>query len=291
MSAPFCKLCNENFSSPTLLYKHYKIRHACHAGVRPLPCLQPNCLRTFRSFSSFKNHRSICKTTTSEYLIFYSCIRPDCTELFDSSSGFLSHLRKHVKFKQEVLCPFQGCVETLYDYGEFCYHQFKNHSGSYEFKETVCVHKQSEIPEPLATTSKQCVNSESEILPEFFADENVDFNQNDILQRLSTFLLQLQVIDGLSASCLQSIVSEINELTQLTLDDVRYKCQKLVSELGISDPESKLKLDEIFASPIVEVLSGRDGLLSTNKRRQAYFTKNLPHVGPGKRFAEWTSQH
>lgn len=116
------------------LLKHYCLKHGGFTRQQPIPCLHNDCLCTFKSFNALKVHLSVwhCQSDigqASEPTVVFHCqlceyIEP-CTE-----AEFFTHLRSHLKRKQRVLCPYEGCDFHSNVNSTFNAHKSRVHRGS-----------------------------------------------------------------------------------------------------------------------------------------------------------------
>lgn len=106
-----CKYCTFCAEKRGYLFKHYRLKHGIHTQTSPLPCLYKDCLYTFKSFNALKVHLSMWhaqKDGGKGRKITFLCQLCDFVEPCNEVD-FFTHLRRHLKLKQKVSCPYQGC--------------------------------------------------------------------------------------------------------------------------------------------------------------------------------------
>jgi len=88
-----------------------------------------DCLCTFKSFNSLKVHLTVWHSQSdigqaSKPKVEFHCrlceYMEPCTE-----AGFFTHLRSHLKLKQRVMCPYEGCHFQSNVYSTFNAHKSK----------------------------------------------------------------------------------------------------------------------------------------------------------------------
>lgn len=223
----------------------------------------------------------------AEFSFQYRCHVGNCASLFDLSSKFLHHLNSvHLLNHQTVVCPFKACTYTTFDASSFKAHKSRMHSHispKDAFKE--CILVRGSLP---GTSGIRELNSnDSDAFDvEFPAHDNdcmetesPDEISDIVINRLANFLLQLQVLDGVSFETIQRVVNEINELSSITLNTAKIACKKLLLENSLSQDVIESVLS-CFDSNEIQLVVGPNGPLSTHKRRQSYFKSQLPHVEP-----------
>lgn len=224
----------------------------------------------------------------AEFSFKYRCHVGDCANLFDMSLELLLHLKNvHLLNHQAIVCPFEGCAYTTSDASSFKVHKTRKHSrcsSQDAFKACILVRKS--LPEPSSVIEQHDRAEDSNAVSvEFESNDNdcmetpsVDISEV-VINRLTNFLLQLQVLDGVSFETIQRVVNEINDLSSVTLNSAKFACQKLLIESSVSQDviDSVLRC---FESNEIQKAVGPNGPLSTHKRRQSYFKSQLPYVEP-----------
>lgn len=108
-----CKQCLFSADKRGQLLKHCRLKHGGFTRQQSIPCLHLDCLCVFKSFNALKVHLSVWHSQSdigqaSKPTVGFHChlckFMEPCTE-----DEFFKHLRSHLKLKQRVLCPYEGC--------------------------------------------------------------------------------------------------------------------------------------------------------------------------------------
>lgn len=280
-----CKLCVETFSSQSRLVKHYKLRHGHFAKLIPLPCIRANCQSQFRSVSSWNHHRSLCRLSFEGMGTFFRCVVASCNEKCSTFALFNKHLKSHLDACQVIACPFLNCEKTFSVWENFRLHKRRHHGDVEYLKPNIRANALHDAQRPSCSGEANIsVNTDCDATADsvetLAENENESVSEHDIFSKITMFLLQLQVIENIPASTIQNIVDSFGELFHLTLDEIRQKCKDVLSNFGISAEIADILSDSFSSSTVDDCLLSNEGILSTHKRRQTYFLKNMEHVAP-----------
>ncbi|XP_026053335.1 uncharacterized protein LOC113039609 isoform X1 [Carassius auratus] len=278
-----CKHCIFSANKRGLLLKHYRLKHGGFTRQQPIPCLHMDCLCSFKSFNALKVHLSVWHSQsdrqTSEPKVAFHCqlceyVQP-CTE-----SEFFTHLRSHLKLKQSVSCPYEGCQFESNVYSTFNAHKSRVHSGSSttQFKGPILsnieqLDQLTEVAEEVPLQDDNCV------------DESVDDMQDLEIQlerNLASLFLKMQAILHISESAAQEVIQQINQIQMLSQPLLQNAVQKIISH-HCSDVDNSIVSDIVSVvsqSNVLLKFTSAEGSLSTASRRASYMLREFPVVMP-----------
>lgn len=121
--------CSAKFShsAQDVLLKHIRLRHG--GGIN-WPCFYDNCVCTFKNPSSLKSHLSKIHNTRRKRIenSTFLCDLCDFNEICTETQLF-SHLGKHLRNKETLLCPFQRCGFKTNNLSTFSSHRTRKHKN------------------------------------------------------------------------------------------------------------------------------------------------------------------
>lgn len=122
----YCTFCAEKRG---YLLKHYRLKHGCHTRISQLPCPHKDCICTFKSFNALKVHLTKWHTQKEPRKASHTKFHCQLCDFVEpcTDADFFSHLRRHLKLKQKVVCPYVGCNFASSVYSTFNSHRSKEH--------------------------------------------------------------------------------------------------------------------------------------------------------------------
>lgn len=124
-----CKLCKFTHAIESVLLKHYQLHHRGATW----PCIHTDCCCTFKTISALKSHLSRLRRTVQrqENLTFkcWLCEYNDicCKKKKNKKRKVLIHLHNHLRHKEIVCFPFEGCSFETNHLNSFTGHTSRNH--------------------------------------------------------------------------------------------------------------------------------------------------------------------
>ena len=281
-----CKQCNFSTEKRGQLLKHYRLKHGGFTRQQPIPCLHNDCLCTFKSFNALKVHLSVwhCQSNigqASKPTVVFHCQLCEYTEPC-TEEEFFTHLRSHLKLKQKVLCPYDGCDFHSNVYSTFNAHKSRVHKGSAttHFKTGIVsnIKHQDQL-----TEVENDISSQDDTECEF--EESVGDIQDlesQLERNLAALFLKMQTILHISESATQEVIQQINQIHLLSQPLLHSKVQEIISQ-HCGDVDNSIVSDVVNAVSQTNVLlkfTSTGGSLSTASRRASYIQQEFPLVMP-----------
>lgn len=137
---------------------------------------------------------------------------------------FFTHLRRHLKLKQKVSCPYQGCNFKSNIYSTFNANRRKEHKLDSEmiFKSQIVSENVSEEPwtnRPEDTVTVEPEDSDSDAADTAFrltSDENVEDLERQLQHNVAALFLKMTSIFNNSETALQDVIEQINQIHLLS---------------------------------------------------------------------------
>lgn len=152
-----------------------------------------------------------------------------CTE-----SDFFTHLRRHLKLKQKVACPYQDCYFESNVYSTFNAHKSKEHQSHIKmaFKPEILPEKvPEELPLDLNVEAEVSVPEADDVeleASEFEVD--VEDLENQLEHNLAALFLKMTSVLNISETALQEIIEQINQICILSQSSLHSSIQRILSE-------------------------------------------------------------
>lgn len=203
------------------------------------------------------------KPTVAFHCQIFEYLEP-CTE-----AEFVTH---HLKLKQTVPCPYEGCHFQSNVYSTFNAHKSKVHSDSATAKFKTGVESNIECPDQLTEVGEQ-VSSQDDIECEF--EESVDDIQDldtQLERNVGALFLKMQTILHISESAAQEVIQQINQIHLLSKPLLHSAVQKIISQ-HCDDVDNSVVNDIVSAvsqSNVLLKFTDTEGSLSTADRRESY---------------------
>ncbi|XP_031177005.1 uncharacterized protein LOC116065609 [Sander lucioperca] len=281
-----CKQCNFSTDKRGQLLKHYRLKHGGFTRQQPIPCLHNDCLCTFKSFNALKVHLSVwhCQSDigqTSKPTVVFHCQLCESTEPC-TEEEFFTHLRSHLKLKQKVLCPYDGCDFHSNVYSTFNAHKSRVHRGSATTHFKTGIVSNIEHQDQL-TEVENDISSQDDTECEF--EESVGDIQDlesQLERNLAALFLKMQTILHISESATQEVIQQINQIHLLSQPLLQSKVQEIISQ-HCGDVDNSIVSEVVNAVSQTNVLlkfTSTGGSLSTASRRASYIQQEFPLVMP-----------
>lgn len=252
-------------------------------------CPFEGCLQNFRVFASMKVHISRAHKVEPQHLsvtvefnqnISQKCSRGECVALsFESFIELKKHLKQHLKKREDIHCPFNGCSHRFNVSSSFTSHLSRKHKVSNE----ICVPFASASEYNVVTMETDTLtvsqdNSEIDIGINDFEYDESEANETNFLYKLAMFYLKLQGKYLLPSSTIQALIEEFEECHDISQFFLNNKiCKKLellgVSAEIISQVRNEIDHNDLFANC-------NKGPLKTPAKRSSFFHKNFAYCDP-----------
>ncbi|KAK6177818.1 hypothetical protein SNE40_015847 [Patella caerulea] len=102
-------------------------------------CCEPNCPRSFKTYSAFKSHifrdhsdnapkRNFQQNNVQDDpCVTFRCNKPECLQQLLTFQDFTTHLKSHISYLEPVDCPFVDCDTTFKIKSSFSSHLSRKH--------------------------------------------------------------------------------------------------------------------------------------------------------------------
>lgn len=280
-----CKYCTEKKG---YLLNHYRLKHGCHTRISPLPCLHKECLCTFKSFNVLEVHLSTWHTQKDLGNLgetAFHCQLCDFVEPGTEADCF-THLRRHLKLKQKVSCPYQGCNFQSNVYSTFNAHRSKEHQyhNKMAFKPETVSHNVLEEPSPNINIQPEDSAPDTDEV-EFEVSElseDVEGLESQLEHNVAALFLKMSSILNISENALQEVIEQINQIYVLSQPLLHTSVGKILHQ-HCGDVEDSLvsEIAKVFTeSNVFLKFTSTGGSLSTTSKQTSYISKEFSVVTP-----------
>lgn len=175
-----------------------------------------DCLYTFKSFNALKVHLSMWHAQKDEgkgRKITFLCQLCDFVEPCNEVD-FFTHLRRHLKLKQKVSCPYQGCNFKSNIYSTFNANRRKELDSEMIIKSQIVSENVSEEP-----WTNRPEDSDSDAVDTAFrltSDKNVEDLERQLEHNVAALFLKMTSIFNNSETALQDVIEQINQIHLLS---------------------------------------------------------------------------
>lgn len=168
------------------------------------------------------------------------------------------HLRSHLKLKQRVLCPYEGCIFQSSVYSTFNAHKSRVHSGSATSQFKTGIMSNIEGPDQLTQVEEENP-LEDDTEDGFESVNDIQDLEIQLERNLAGLFLKMQAILHISESAAQEVIQEINQIHLLSQSLLQSAVQRIISQ-HCGD------VDNSIVSEILGVVSQNNVMLKyTNK--------------------------
>ncbi|XP_013889855.1 uncharacterized protein LOC106537035 [Austrofundulus limnaeus] len=265
-----CKFCSFVSYNERTIVTHYKDNHR---GRQGLSCIYSNCLTVLKSHVDFAKH--IKEHKRSHPVAKLRCELCNFSSPTNIKQYFL-HLKRHLRTRETVNCPFAGCSFKSRVISTFTAHKSRYHHAAafVDFKPDLVVKCHSEVVVN-DEDFDELVSSDS-LLPE----PEVQTVQNSIQRRIASLLLRLQAVLHVSQSAIQEIVDELFDVGECAGQITRDKIENILKVHNCSSEDLTASLTEALQSANPLTLLSREGPLGTEFKRQSFYRQNFTVIEP-----------
>lgn len=282
-----CKFCEFICDKQGYLLKHYRLKHGSYSRTVPFPCLHQDCLCTFNSINALKVHLSKIHSKAHNAQLCETSQVTLCCELCDFSvpcteADFFTHLRStHLKVNQRVQCPYKGCNFHTDVYSTFNAHRSKKHRTDNwrMFK-----------PELVSGSVTDEMDQVEHVPPNDPPDlEDSEDSNNDevhdlgkqLKHNLAALFLKMQTVLHIPESSIQEVIQQLVQICELSQPLLHNSVKEILKQYtDIDDSIVRQLVRAASDSNVITRFCGKEGSLSTTKRRAAYMSKNFTVVTP-----------
>lgn len=294
-----CKLCDFTSAIKVQLLRHYRLFHGQYSTVSPLPCLYNNCMCTFSTFNSLKVHMSkdhVEKKVVGRHSLDLSINQAFHCPVCDFRQPFIerdmnNHLRRHLRQKETVPCPFRACKFKTNVYSTYNAHKCREHHSTSNYDEAVVVQNGSTVSQDNDVECQPAeFPDETETVTEIFSSKNG--LEEQLQYNLAAFFLKMQTLLHVSQRATQEIIEHIDQLFTLAQPVVRESIIKILKKHNCTITDTLVSdiVQAVSESNILHKSVTSEGPLSTAKRRKTYYEEKFPFVKPVQYIIE-SSQH
>ena len=266
-----CKFCNFATYNEKTIVSHYKDSHG--RGRRGLSCIYPNCLTVLQSHVDFAKHIKDHKKGSNP-LAKIRCELCTFSAPTNISQYFL-HLKRHLRKRETVKCPFVACSFKSRVFSTFTAHKSRSHHAAtfVDFRPDLVV----------KCHGQAFVNDEDDNLvsPDlFFPEPEFQPVHKPIQRRLASLLLRLQAVLHVSKSAIQEIVDDLFDIGECSGQITRQTIENILAVHNCTSEELVSSLTEALQSSNPLTLLSREGPLGTEYKRQSYYRQNFSVIEP-----------
>lgn len=195
-----CKHCTYSVDKRGQLLKHFRLKHGGFTRQQPIQCLHQDCACTFKSFNALKVHLSRwhSQSASKPKLVFHCQLcefKEPCIE-----DDFFTHIRSHLRLKQKVECPYEGCDYQTNVYATFNSHRSKVHRGTAtQFKGAILVNIEHPNELPEVEENEDTFQDDSEC--DLEAVEDLQELETQLERNLAALFLKMQSILNIAKKC------------------------------------------------------------------------------------------
>lgn len=266
-----CKICGQNFKLAKEILHHFKV----HMNIYNLryPCPISNCKLDFQKLKTLRSHldrKHVNSRLFEEKVenITYECSVNFCQELCPNKQYLINHLRKHLKDKHDIKCPYKNCDKYFSNASTFSSHLSRYHReascDTHSNKEMLTVSENNEFE--YETSSQSLV-----------AENNLGKPQLHLT--VARFYLYLISKHHIAANTINFIMENFRNMHSYKQHHLNHILNKELKLLNVS----QCKIEELIKSLetqdlITSVYS--DTFISSKYLRYQYFKEKFNFVEP-----------
>lgn len=239
---------------------------------------------TFKTFNALKVHLSTWHTQKNQTKVNESAFHCQLCDFAEpcNEADFFTHLRRHLKLKQIVTCPYQGCDFKSNVYSTFNAHKSKQHENKMAFKPDIF--SENILPPNVDVQPED--GPPEDISPEADEFETTEFSEDveesQLEHNIAALFLKMSSILNITENAVQDVIEQINEIFLLSQPLLRSSIRRILNQ-HCGD------VDESLVSEIVKVVSENNvfmkststgGSLSTSSKRTSYILREFSVVMP-----------
>ncbi|XP_034546085.1 uncharacterized protein LOC117817472 isoform X1 [Notolabrus celidotus] len=287
-----CKLCTFFCGNRKRIFEHYESSHRHYGANCPLPCIYTDCAQYFRSKKSLQIHlrdHGIIESGSTGLVGFkLKCSLCDFNEQVGLKQ-YITHLGKHLRNKESVICPFNQCPFKSSKFSSFSSHKCRCHPHCTlkDFKTELIV--QESVTDDL-TESEIAVELQSNVgdsdipvsLEDYSDIETAHHDTAEKIQgRLGSLLLRMQAVLHVSKLATQEIVSEFYEIGVLIGHLNEHTVKNVLGKHCCNTDENSITLvtEALHSLSPLDSIS-ESGCLGSDQKRLCYFKEKFGVIDP-----------
>lgn len=194
------------------------------------------------------------------------------------SKHYFLHLKRHLRTRETVNCPFVGCSFKSRVFSTFTTHKSRyHHTVTFDdFKPDLVVKCHTQ-----AFVNDEEDNLDDSVSSDLLLPES-DFQpvHNSIQWQLASLLLRLQAVLRVSQSVIQEIVDDLFNVGERAGQISRQTIENILKEHNCTSEELTASLTEALQSANLLSLLSRAGPLGTKFKRQSFCRQNSTAIEP-----------
>lgn len=273
-----CKFCTFSTNVQRRILQHYKERHGHYRKCSGLVCIHKDCLKTFQTQAELKIHLKEHVKEAHTIVTKLSCDLCSFSEPSDINKYF-SHLKTHLRNRELVKCPFEGCLFQSSVLSTFTAHRSRNHKfSSFEtFRPQLLVQLTGTAP-----LIEQGFVSDTVFESDFVFEEEPECEHGKTIQnQLGSLFLRMQALLHVSNSAVQEIIDELFDIGEFAYQNIKTVIDKVLKDNSVT-------VDALVVASLTEELQtlnplrflSRYGPLGTERKRQSFYRKNFTVIKP-----------
>lgn len=198
-----------------------------------------------------------------------------------TDSNFFTHLRGHLRLKQKVSCPYQGCNFQSSNYSTFNAHKSKEHPvhSTMAFKSEILSGNIPEEPPPsLNIQAEDNVSVADDSDFEVMDSEDAKGLESQLEHNVAALFLKMSSVLNISETSLQEVIEQINQIHSLSQPLLHTSLQRILDQPNDSLVGEIVR--EVSKSNAFLRFTSPGGSLSTASKRKAYILNNFSVVMP-----------
>ena len=191
----------------------------------------------------------------------------------------MTHVRNHAAKKQLVQCPFLGCTHSTNVASTFRSHQSRCHA-------TAC---RADLKLGIYASNKEEEGARDMLVDEVDDDGSdvevqspaaISDLDDSVMHNMGLFFLQLQVVCGVPASAVQTIIDGFNNLLSLSQPLAVNSVAETLQTHQVNPKVAEEVIHTLNSDIPLQKYTRKGGLLSTHKKRMAYYKSSFAYVKP-----------
>lgn len=190
---------------------------------------------------------------------------------------YVLHLKRHLRTRETVNCPFEGCSFKSSVFSTFTAHNSRYHSYArfVDLKPDLVVKCHSQ-----AFVTDEEEDSYNLLSSDLLSESECQPVQNSIQRQIASLLLRLQAVLHVSQTATQEIVDDLYDVGECAGQITRQTVENILKEHNCISEELMASLTEALQSANPLSLLSREGSLGTEFKRQAFYRHNFTVVEP-----------
>ena len=269
-----CKFCSFATYNEKTIVNHYKDSHG--RGRRGFSCIYPNCLTVFQTHVDFAQHLKEHKKGSNPV----AKIRCELCAFSAPTNikQYFLHLKRHLRNRETVNCPFAGCSFKSRVFSTFTAHKSRYHCTSkfQDFRPDLVINCHSYA----SVNDEQDDLNDSESQDLLLPEPEFQPLQKSVQRRIGSLLLRLQAVLHVSQSAIQEIVDDLFDIGVCAGQTTRQVIESILQVHNCTSEELTSSLTEAVQNANALNFLSREGPLGTEHKRQLFYRQNFTVIEP-----------